>query len=159
MLLDGGVRRGSDVIKALALGARAVMIGRAYLWGLAANGQAGVENVLDILRSGLDSGVLGLGAKLGPVLVQYFGLGEVTGNISVLRPDQHSLADDAAPRGQQPQHDRRHVGVRRQAHLAALEIDRDGRGSGARGGTGDGLYAAVAIHAGDLEDEFLSHVI
>ncbi|HXB47317.1 MAG TPA: alpha-hydroxy-acid oxidizing protein, partial [Streptosporangiaceae bacterium] len=56
----GGVRRGSDVVKALALGARAVMIGRAYLWGLAANGQAGVENVLDILRNGLDSALLGL---------------------------------------------------------------------------------------------------
>jgi isopentenyl diphosphate isomerase/L-lactate dehydrogenase-like FMN-dependent dehydrogenase len=37
------------------------MIGRAYLWGLAANGQAGVENVLDILRSGIDSAVLGMG--------------------------------------------------------------------------------------------------
>lgn len=61
VLLDGGVRRGSDVIKALALGARAVMIGRAYLWGLAANGQAGVENVLDILRGGIDSALLGLG--------------------------------------------------------------------------------------------------
>ncbi|HUA40582.1 MAG TPA: pre-mycofactocin synthase MftD [Streptosporangiaceae bacterium] len=61
VLLDGGVRRGSDVVKALALGARAVMIGRAYLWGLAANGQAGVENVLDILRNGIDSALLGLG--------------------------------------------------------------------------------------------------
>jgi pre-mycofactocin synthase len=61
VVLDGGIRRGSDVLKAVAMGARAVMIGRAYLWGLAANGQAGVENVLDILRSGLDSGVLGLG--------------------------------------------------------------------------------------------------
>ncbi len=61
ILLDGGVRRGSDVIKAVALGARAVMIGRAYLWGLAVNGQAGVENVLDILRSGIDSALLGLG--------------------------------------------------------------------------------------------------
>jgi L-lactate dehydrogenase (cytochrome)/glycolate oxidase len=60
VLLDGGVRRGSDVVKALALGAKAVMIGRAYLWGLAANGQAGVENVLDILRSGIDSALLGL---------------------------------------------------------------------------------------------------
>ncbi|MGB7238111.1 MAG: pre-mycofactocin synthase MftD [Rhodococcus sp. (in: high G+C Gram-positive bacteria)] len=59
--LDGGIRRGSDVVKALALGARAVMIGRAYLWGLAAGGQAGVENVLDILRGGVDSAVLGLG--------------------------------------------------------------------------------------------------
>ncbi len=61
VLLDGGIRRGSDVVKALALGARAVMIGRAYLWGLAANGQAGVENVLDLLRGGIDSAVLGLG--------------------------------------------------------------------------------------------------
>ena len=61
VLLDGGIRRGSDVVKALALGARAVMIGRAYLWGLAANGQAGVENVLDILRGGIDSAMLGLG--------------------------------------------------------------------------------------------------
>jgi len=61
VLLDGGVRRGGDVVKALALGARAVLIGRAYLWGLAANGQAGVENVLDILRGGIDSTLLGLG--------------------------------------------------------------------------------------------------
>ncbi|KAA9373784.1 mycofactocin biosynthesis FMN-dependent deaminase MftD [Microbispora cellulosiformans] len=61
VLLDGGVRRGGDVVKALALGARAVMIGRASLWGLAANGQAGVENVLDILRNGIDSALLGLG--------------------------------------------------------------------------------------------------
>jgi heme/flavin dehydrogenase (mycofactocin system) len=60
VLLDGGVRRGSDVVKAIALGARAVMIGRAYLWGLAAAGQSGVENVLDILRSGIDSALLGL---------------------------------------------------------------------------------------------------
>ena len=61
VLLDGGVRRGSDVVKALALGANAVMIGRAYLWGLAAEGQSGVENVLDVLRGGIDSALLGLG--------------------------------------------------------------------------------------------------
>jgi heme/flavin dehydrogenase (mycofactocin system) len=61
VVLDGGIRRGSDVVKALALGARAVLIGRAYLWGLAANGQAGVENVLDILRGGIDSALMGLG--------------------------------------------------------------------------------------------------
>jgi L-lactate dehydrogenase (cytochrome) len=61
VLFDGGIRRGSDVVKAVALGARAVMIGRAYLWGLAAAGQAGVENVLDILRGGIDSALMGLG--------------------------------------------------------------------------------------------------
>lgn len=61
VLLDGGIRRGSDVVKAVAMGARAVMIGRAYLWGLAANGEAGVGNVLDVLRSGIDSALLGMG--------------------------------------------------------------------------------------------------
>jgi heme/flavin dehydrogenase (mycofactocin system) len=61
VLLDGGIRRGGDVVKALALGAKAVMIGRAYLWGLGANGQAGVENVLDLLRSSIESALLGLG--------------------------------------------------------------------------------------------------
>jgi len=70
VLMDGGVRRGGDVVKALALGARAVLIGRAYLWGLGANGQAGVENVLDLMRSGIDACLLGLGhssiAELSP---------------------------------------------------------------------------------------------
>ena len=61
ILLDGGIRRGSDVVQALALGANAVMIGRAYLWGLAANGSAGVTNVFDILRGGIDSTLLALG--------------------------------------------------------------------------------------------------
>jgi isopentenyl diphosphate isomerase/L-lactate dehydrogenase-like FMN-dependent dehydrogenase len=61
VVMDGGVRRGSDVVKAVALGARAVMIGRAALWGLAAAGQAGVENVLDVLRNGIDSTMLALG--------------------------------------------------------------------------------------------------
>jgi heme/flavin dehydrogenase (mycofactocin system) len=60
IVTDSGIRRGSDVVKALALGARATMIGRAYLWGLATTGQAGVENVLDILRSGIDAVLLGL---------------------------------------------------------------------------------------------------
>lgn len=58
---DGGIRRGSDVVKAVALGARAVMIGRASLWALAVGGQAGVENVLDVLRNGIDATMLGLG--------------------------------------------------------------------------------------------------
>lgn len=63
VLMDGGVRRGSDVVKAVALGAKAVMIGRAYLWGMAANGEAGVGNVLDVMRSGIDSALLGLGVR------------------------------------------------------------------------------------------------
>ena len=61
VLMDGGVRRGSDVVKALALGAKAVLIGRAYLWGLAVNGQAGVENVLDIMHDGIDVTLRALG--------------------------------------------------------------------------------------------------
>ncbi|HTR75268.1 MAG TPA: pre-mycofactocin synthase MftD [Solirubrobacterales bacterium] len=63
VLIDGGIRRGSDVVKALALGARAAMIGRAYLWGLAANGEAGVANVLEILRAGIDETLHGLGRE------------------------------------------------------------------------------------------------
>ena len=61
ILLDGGIRRGGDVVKALALGARAVMIGRPCLWGLAAGGPSGVRNVFDILRTGIDSAMLALG--------------------------------------------------------------------------------------------------
>jgi len=54
ILMDGGVRRGSDVVKALCLGARAVLIGRAYAYGLAAAGQAGVARALEILRADVD---------------------------------------------------------------------------------------------------------
>jgi L-lactate dehydrogenase (cytochrome) len=53
VLLDGGIRRGSDIAKALALGARAVLIGRAYAYGLGAGGGPGVQQTIDILRSGL----------------------------------------------------------------------------------------------------------
>ena len=63
VLLDGGIRRGGDVVKALALGARAVMIGRPCLWGLAAGGPAGVGNVFDVLRAGIDSTLLALGCQ------------------------------------------------------------------------------------------------
>jgi L-lactate dehydrogenase (cytochrome)/(S)-mandelate dehydrogenase len=59
VLIDGGIRRGSDVFKALALGADAVLVGRPHLWGLAAGGQAGVERVLQVLDSELDR-VMGL---------------------------------------------------------------------------------------------------
>jgi isopentenyl diphosphate isomerase/L-lactate dehydrogenase-like FMN-dependent dehydrogenase len=54
VLVDGGFRRGTDIFKALAMGARAVCIGRPYIWGLSAFGQPGVERVLQILRHELD---------------------------------------------------------------------------------------------------------
>jgi len=63
VLVDGGVRRGADVLKALALGATAVGIGRPYVWGLGAFGQAGVERVLDILNNELRLAMAGVGAR------------------------------------------------------------------------------------------------
>ena len=64
VLLDGGVRRGTDVLKALALGARAILIGRPVWWALAVNGEAGVRHVLELLRAELTLDMLlcGLGA-------------------------------------------------------------------------------------------------
>ncbi len=53
VLLDGGIRRGSDVVKALSVGARAVLVGRAYAYGLGAAGGAGVARAIEILRSGM----------------------------------------------------------------------------------------------------------
>ncbi len=74
VLFDGGIRRGTDVVKALALGARAVGIGRPVLWGLAAGGESGVRAVLELLREELDHtlalcGATGL-ADLTPDLVR-----------------------------------------------------------------------------------------
>ena len=66
---DGGIRRGNDIIKALALGAKAVLIGRSMLWGLAAGGQEGVEKVLDMLKMEMIHGMKLLGAR---------NLGEIT---------------------------------------------------------------------------------
>ena len=63
VLVDGGVRRGTDVFKALALGASAVGIGRPYIWGLSAFGQQGVERVLDILNNELKLAMVGCGAR------------------------------------------------------------------------------------------------
>jgi L-lactate dehydrogenase (cytochrome) len=54
ILFDSGVRSGQDVFRALALGARACMIGRAFLYGLGAAGEAGVAKVIDIIRKELD---------------------------------------------------------------------------------------------------------
>jgi L-lactate dehydrogenase (cytochrome) len=54
VLMDGGVRRGSDVIKAICLGARAVLVGRAYAYGLAAGGPAGVTRAIEMLRTEMD---------------------------------------------------------------------------------------------------------
>jgi isopentenyl diphosphate isomerase/L-lactate dehydrogenase-like FMN-dependent dehydrogenase len=62
ILIDSGFRRGTDIVKALALGARAVCIGRPYLWGLGAFGQAGVERVLEILRGETRAAMQQLGA-------------------------------------------------------------------------------------------------
>jgi L-lactate dehydrogenase (cytochrome) len=61
LLVDGGVRHGTDVIKARALGARAVLIGRPWLYGLAAGGEAGVAGVLEILRAEIDRALALLG--------------------------------------------------------------------------------------------------
>ena len=63
VLVDGGVRRGTDVLKALALGATAVGIGRPYVWGLGAFGQPGVERVLDVLNNELRLAMAGVGAR------------------------------------------------------------------------------------------------
>ena len=63
LLLDGGVRRGTDVVKALALGARAVLIGRPVLWGLTLGGKQGVERVYEMLRTELDLAMALCGAK------------------------------------------------------------------------------------------------
>ncbi len=73
VLLDGGIRRGSDVVKAMALGANACLIARPQLWGLAVAGEAGVAQVLDILRREIDRALGLMGAsrlsELGPDLL------------------------------------------------------------------------------------------
>jgi isopentenyl diphosphate isomerase/L-lactate dehydrogenase-like FMN-dependent dehydrogenase len=70
VLLDGGVRRGSDVVKALALGAKAVLVGRPWVYGLAADGERGVRRALEIFTEEIDRTLALLGvadvAQLGP---------------------------------------------------------------------------------------------
>jgi isopentenyl diphosphate isomerase/L-lactate dehydrogenase-like FMN-dependent dehydrogenase len=74
ILIDGGVRRGSDIVKALALGATACMIGRPFLWGLAAGGAEGVTRVLDIFRDELERTMVLMGRtdvrELAPSMVR-----------------------------------------------------------------------------------------
>ena len=74
VLIDGGIRRGTDVVKALALGARAVLLGRPVLWGLAVGGEAGVARVLALLRAELDTAMALCGcgslADIGPDLLR-----------------------------------------------------------------------------------------
>lgn len=77
VVVDGGIRRGSDVVKALALGARAVLVGRPYLWGLAWDGQAGVEWVLSILRAEVERALCLVGRPRAR---------EVDGNVVVEAP-------------------------------------------------------------------------
>ena len=61
VFVDGGIRRGTDIVKALALGARAVLLGRPYLWGLAVEGEAGVARVLNLLAEDLKCSAMLLG--------------------------------------------------------------------------------------------------
>ena len=73
VLVDGGIRRGTDVLKAIAMGARAVLVGRPVLWGLAVAGQEGVEQILNILKRELDNAMALCGcptlADIGPDLI------------------------------------------------------------------------------------------
>jgi 4-hydroxymandelate oxidase len=66
VLMDGGVRRGTDIVKALALGASAVLVGRPTAWGLAVNGEQGVVDVLEILRAELINTMLLTGCRSIP---------------------------------------------------------------------------------------------
>jgi 4-hydroxymandelate oxidase len=74
VLVDGGVRRGTDVLKAVALGARSVMIGRAYLWALAVDGEAGVAKALELMREEITVSMSLLGVK---------NLGELTADLLI----------------------------------------------------------------------------
>jgi isopentenyl diphosphate isomerase/L-lactate dehydrogenase-like FMN-dependent dehydrogenase len=81
ILIDGGIRRGTDVVKAIALGATAALIGRPQLWGLAVAGEAGVGHVLEIYRREIDRtmGLVGAAclADIGPHLVRSATVGAI----------------------------------------------------------------------------------
>jgi isopentenyl diphosphate isomerase/L-lactate dehydrogenase-like FMN-dependent dehydrogenase len=88
--MDGGIRRGGDVVKAVALGAKAILIGRPYLWGLAAFGQVGVQRVVELLQGELRI-ALGLSG---------------TGNLRAIDRSMVRAAWKAYARGQHARHAR-----------------------------------------------------
>jgi isopentenyl diphosphate isomerase/L-lactate dehydrogenase-like FMN-dependent dehydrogenase len=90
VLIDGGIRRGTDVVKALALGARACLIARPWVWGLGAAGEAGVSRVLAILRAELDRTLALLGVTSVHQLDRSFVRVSRTGS---------GPASDALPKG------------------------------------------------------------
>jgi len=73
VILDGGIRRGTDILKALALGASSCSLGRAFLWGLCAGGQEGVRKTITILRDELDNAM----TLLGTVRIEDVSAGHV----------------------------------------------------------------------------------
>jgi isopentenyl diphosphate isomerase/L-lactate dehydrogenase-like FMN-dependent dehydrogenase len=85
VLIDGGVRRGADVVKAVALGAKAVLIGRPYLYGLASEGQLGVERIIQILRSEMARSMRLLGCgSVAALNRSYIEMPERTGGFASL---------------------------------------------------------------------------
>jgi isopentenyl diphosphate isomerase/L-lactate dehydrogenase-like FMN-dependent dehydrogenase len=94
LFLDGGVRRGADVVKALALGATACFVGRPQLWGVSVAGAAGVCHVLDIFRSEIDRVMALCGVRnldeIGPALLMRLSDGGPTP--STARPVSSPLA-------------------------------------------------------------------
>src|SRR5207302_7370132 len=79
VLVDGGVRTGLDVVKMVALGARAVLLGRAWAWAVAARGEAGVRHVLDVIRADIDTALA------------------LTGQTSLAAVDRSALYEAGAP--------------------------------------------------------------
>jgi len=148
VLLDGGVRRGGDVVKALALGARAVMIGRPCLWGLAAGGPAGVSNVFGILRAGIDSALLALGRAsvhdLLPadvIVPPGFTLGSLPMN--GVRAPAGSVTQGSEPVPDSRRSPAGCLGMLPATNLRGADGRRQGTGTAA-GGTGRGGHAAAA---------------
>jgi (S)-mandelate dehydrogenase len=96
ILIDSGFRRGTDIVKALALGANAVLLGRATLYGLAAAGEAGVDDVLRLLKDEVDRTLAQIGcasaSQLSPDYVMAAGHREVpatTGEVLVARASEY----------------------------------------------------------------------